>query len=157
AWANLPASDPDPRALGLSARHLAYVIYTSGSSGTPKGVMVEHRGLANLGLAQIKLFGVCSNSRIMQFSSFGFDASASELVMAVGSGAALHLPADERRQAGNKLSDYLRNEAITHVTLPPALLQGSQDLECLASQVLILAGELPNAELIRRLPAASIV
>ncbi|MFP4897651.1 AMP-binding protein, partial [Paraburkholderia sp. EG304] len=44
AWANLPASDPDPRALGLSSRHLAYVIYTSGSSGTPKGVMVEHRG-----------------------------------------------------------------------------------------------------------------
>ncbi|MFP4897499.1 AMP-binding protein, partial [Paraburkholderia sp. EG304] len=151
------ASDPDPRALGLSSRHLAYVIYTSGSSGTPKGVMVEHRGLANLALAQIKLFGVCSNSRIMQFSSFGFDASAWELVMAFGSGAALHLPADERRQAGNKLSDYLRNEAITHATLPPALLQGSQDLECLASQVLILAGELPNAELIRRLPAASIV
>ncbi|MEX3969101.1 AMP-binding protein, partial [Paraburkholderia sp. EG286B] len=75
-------SDPDPRTLGLSARHLAYVIYTSGSSGTPKGVMVEHRGLVNLGLAQIKLFGVSSNSRVVQFSSFGFDASAWELVMA---------------------------------------------------------------------------
>ncbi|RWC20181.1 MAG: hypothetical protein EOS27_33525, partial [Mesorhizobium sp.] len=31
AWAELPACDPDPRALGLTARHLAYVIYTSGS------------------------------------------------------------------------------------------------------------------------------
>ncbi|WP_213291215.1 AMP-binding protein, partial [Bradyrhizobium sp. sGM-13] len=29
AWAELPASDPDPRALGLTSRHLAYVIYTS--------------------------------------------------------------------------------------------------------------------------------
>ncbi|MGL3111189.1 AMP-binding protein [Bradyrhizobium sp. BR 1432] len=38
AWASLPASDPDPRALGLTSRHLAYVIYTSGSTGTPKGV-----------------------------------------------------------------------------------------------------------------------
>ncbi|MCK1473579.1 AMP-binding protein, partial [Bradyrhizobium sp. 197] len=35
AWAKLPASDPDPRALGLTSRHLAYVIYTSGSTGTP--------------------------------------------------------------------------------------------------------------------------
>ncbi|MCK1708171.1 condensation domain-containing protein, partial [Bradyrhizobium sp. 143] len=43
AWAKLPASDPDPRALGLTSRHLAYVIYTSGSTGTPKGVMIEHR------------------------------------------------------------------------------------------------------------------
>ncbi|WP_157083380.1 condensation domain-containing protein, partial [Bradyrhizobium manausense] len=35
AWASLPESDPDPRALGLTSRHLAYVIYTSGSTGTP--------------------------------------------------------------------------------------------------------------------------
>nr|WP_208758116.1 non-ribosomal peptide synthetase [Bradyrhizobium zhanjiangense] len=156
-WANLPASDPDPRALGLTSRHLAYVIYTSGSTGTPKGVMVEHRGLVNLSLAQIGLFGVCCNSRVVQFASFGFDASASELVMAFGSGAALHLPADELRQASNKLSDYLRSEAITHATLPPALLQGSQNLEGLGSQVLILAGELPKAELIRSLAPASII
>ncbi|MFQ3459756.1 amino acid adenylation domain-containing protein, partial [Bradyrhizobium sp. UFLA01-814] len=156
-WANLPASDPDPRALGLTSRHLAYVIYTSGSTGTPKGVMVEHRGLVNLSLAQIRLFGVCCNSRVVQFASLGFDASASELVMAFGSGATLHLPADELRQASNKLSDYLRSEAITHATLPPALLQGSQKLEGLGSQVLILAGELPKAELIRSLAPASII
>ncbi|MCA1379141.1 AMP-binding protein, partial [Bradyrhizobium sp. IC4060] len=80
-----------------------------------------------------------------------------ELVMAFGSGAALHLPADELRQASNKLSDYLRSEAITHATLPPALLQGSQKLEGLGSQVLILAGELPKAELIRSLAPASII
>ncbi|WP_456639423.1 non-ribosomal peptide synthase/polyketide synthase [Bradyrhizobium sp. USDA 10063] len=157
AWAELPAANPDPRAIGLTSRHLAYVIYTSGSSGTPKGVMVEHRGLVNLGLAQIVLFGACSNSRVVQFASFGFDASASELVMAFGSGAALHLPAGEIRQSTKELSDYLRNEAITHATLPPALLQGGQHLEYLASQLLVLAGELPKAELIRALPAASIV
>ncbi|MER9096184.1 condensation domain-containing protein, partial [Mesorhizobium sp. M0700] len=157
AWAELPACDPEPRALGLTSRHLAYVIYTSGSTGTPKGVMVEHHNLVNLGLAQIGLFGVCSNSRVVQFASFGFDASAWELVMAFGSGAALHLPADELRQASNKLSDYLRSEAITHATLPPALLQASRDPGCLASQVLILAGELPKAELVRSLTSASIV
>ncbi|MET4538222.1 amino acid adenylation domain-containing protein, partial [Bradyrhizobium sp. JR1.7] len=157
AWANLPESNPDPRALGLTSRHLAYVIYTSGSTGTPKGVMVEHRGLVNLGLAQIGLFGVCSNSRVVQFASVGFDASAWEIVMAFGSGAVLHLPADELRQASTKLSDYLRSEAITHATLPSALLQEIRNVKYLALQALILAGELPKAELIRRLPAASIV
>ncbi|MDE3820834.1 AMP-binding protein [Sinorhizobium meliloti] len=48
AWADQSADDPDPHALGLTARNLAYVIYTSGSTGTPKGVMVEHRNTVNL-------------------------------------------------------------------------------------------------------------
>ncbi|MHC2332177.1 non-ribosomal peptide synthetase [Bradyrhizobium sp. USDA 4454] len=157
AWGDRPDSDPDPRALGLTSSHLAYVIYTSGSTGTPKGVMIQHRGLVNLLLAQVGLFRASSKSRVVQFASIGFDASAWELVMAFGSGAALHLPADEIRQASNKLSDYLRSEAITHATLPPALLPASKNLGCLASQVLILAGELPKAELIRSLAPASIV
>src|SRR5206468_10746063 len=56
-----------------------------------------------------------------------------------------------------KLSDYLRSEDITHATLPPAMLQASKNLECLTSQVLILAGEMPKAELIQSLAPASIV
>ncbi|MHC2320244.1 amino acid adenylation domain-containing protein [Bradyrhizobium diazoefficiens] len=157
AWAERPASNPDRHTLGLTSGHLAYVIYTSGSTGTPKGVMVQHRGLVNLLSAQVGLFGASSNSRVVQFASIAFDASAWELLMAFGSGAALHLPAEEIRQARNKLSDYLRSEAITHATLPPALLQTSKDPERLAAQVLILAGELPKPELIRSLAPASMV
>ncbi|RWA45743.1 hypothetical protein AU476_00770 [Cupriavidus sp. UYMSc13B] len=55
-WAGQPASDPDPRALGLGPRHLAYVIYTSGSTGTPKGVMVEHQSLVNLVAWHVQTF-----------------------------------------------------------------------------------------------------
>ncbi|UWU82886.1 amino acid adenylation domain-containing protein [Bradyrhizobium yuanmingense] len=156
-WAERPASNPDRRTLGLTAGHLAYVIYTSGSTGSPKGVMVQHQGLVNLLSAQVGHFGASSNSRVVQFASIAFDASAWELLMAFGSGASLHLPAEEIRQASDKLLDYLQSEAITHATLPPALLQTSKDLEDLTPQVLILAGELPKPELIRSLTPASIV
>jgi amino acid adenylation domain-containing protein len=151
--ATLPAlPDTNPSVAGLTARHLAYVIYTSGSTGMPKGVMVEHRGVVNLALAQIACFGVQPASRMLQFASFSFDASASEIWMAFGSGAALYLPPEAARQDRHALWDYLASHAITHATLPPALLQHGADLPSFdLSLTLILAGEAPSATLVRDL------
>ncbi|MCF7697599.1 amino acid adenylation domain-containing protein, partial [Mycetohabitans sp. B2] len=155
----LPAlPDTNPSVAGLTARHLAYVIYTSGSTGTPKGVMVEHRGVVNLALAQIACFGVQPTSRILQFASFSFDASASEIWMAFGSGAVLYLPLEAARQDRHALWDYLASHAITHATLPPALLQHGADLSSFGlSLTLILAGEAPSATLVRNLVDQSTV
>ena len=53
-----PSSNPDPKAIGLTSQHLAYIIYTSGSTGQPKGVMIEHRSVVNLAIAQSVAFEV---------------------------------------------------------------------------------------------------
>ncbi|WP_448042759.1 amino acid adenylation domain-containing protein [Bradyrhizobium liaoningense] len=147
-------SDPSGLVKGLTSRSLAYIIYTSGSTGRPKGVMVEHRGLVNLALAQRALFEVNSHARVVQFASFSFDASIWEVVMALCSGAALFVAGSREHQDASELLDYLADNAITHATLPPAMLHGRTDLDRLASlRVLVLAGELPKAELIKGLPA----
>ncbi|TGN90761.1 amino acid adenylation domain-containing protein [Bradyrhizobium yuanmingense] len=153
ADAGLATSDPSVLLEGLTARSLAYIIYTSGSTGRPKGVMVEHRGLVNLALAQRALFEVSSHSRVVQFASFSFDASIWEIVMALCSGAELFLAGTREHQDTAALFGYLADNAITHATLPPAMLQGRTDLQRLASlRVLVLAGELPRAELVKGLP-----
>ncbi|KRR27580.1 non-ribosomal peptide synthetase [Bradyrhizobium retamae] len=153
AIAALTASDPGDLVTGLTSRHLAYIIYTSGSTGRPKGVMVEHRGLVNLARAQRALFDVSQRSRVMQFASLSFDASTWEIVMALCSGAELFLVGPRQHRNASELLDFLSDNAITHATLPPAMLQGRDDLDRLASlQVLVLAGELPKAELINDLP-----
>jgi len=152
-WAGLSDDAPDVLAAGLTSRHLAYVIYTSGSTGRPKGVMIEHRGLVNLALAQAALFNVGPHSRIVQFASFSFDASVWDIVMALCSGAELHLLGDREHRDTSGLLDFLSEHQVTHATLPPAVLQGRLDLARLAGlQVLVLAGELPRAELIEALP-----
>ncbi|WP_316169155.1 non-ribosomal peptide synthetase [Bradyrhizobium sp. SZCCHNS2017] len=153
AWRELPDVTPDVADLRLTPRHLAYVIYTSGSTGKPKGVMIEHRGLVNLALAQIALFETTERSRIVQFASLSFDASVWDIVMALCSGAELHLLGDDEHRDASALLEYLAAHRITHATLPPALLQGRADLARLAElEVLVLAGELPRTELIASLP-----
>ncbi|WP_253259948.1 AMP-binding protein, partial [Subtercola boreus] len=130
------------------------MIYTSGSTGTPKGVMIEHQGVVNLAQAQIQLFDVESHSRVMQFASFSFDACISEVVMALFSGAALYIPELPVRVNFVQLKKYIVDQAISHVTLPPALILGQPDLGELAGvQTLVLAGEASTAPLMQALPA----
>ncbi|MCG1048369.1 amino acid adenylation domain-containing protein, partial [Mycetohabitans sp. B6] len=155
----LPAqAETNPVVPDLTSRHLAYVIYTSGSTGTPKGVMVEHRGVVNLAQAQIACFDVHATSRIVQFASFSFDASVFEIFMALGCGASLHLPSDGVRYDRYRLWQYLTECGITHVTLPPALLQEGRDLPRLNQPLTaILAGEAPSVALFHNLMNQGVV
>jgi len=79
---------------------LAYVIYTSGTTGKPKGVMVEHRNVANLVFVQRDQVEINSKSKMLQFASLVFDASVWEIFSTLLSGAALCiLPSGIRQDA----------------------------------------------------------
>jgi len=127
---------------------LACVIYTSGSTAEPKGVLVSHSGLCNLALAQIDAFGITATSRVLQFASLNFDASASELFTALLSGATLCL-ADTHQLLAN-LGGLLFDQRISVATLPPAVLKllDHQSLPNLAT--LVVAGDVCPPELARR-------
>ncbi|MFN6487003.1 MULTISPECIES: non-ribosomal peptide synthetase [unclassified Nostoc] len=133
---------------GVAPANLAYVIYTSGSTGTPKGVLIQHQGVCNLIQAQIKLFNVQQNSRILQFASFSFDASVWEIFLALCSGASLYIGTQDSLRPGTDLMQFLREQSITQVTLPPTALAALPIAELPNLQTLIVAGEACNPKLI---------
>ncbi|MBW4576031.1 MAG: amino acid adenylation domain-containing protein [Aphanothece sp. CMT-3BRIN-NPC111] len=131
------------------ADNLAYIIYTSGSTGKPKGVQIEHRGLYNLAEAQIDTFNLQPSDRVLQFASLSFDASIFEIVMALGTGATLYLAKKEFLLPGQALIQLLRDRAITHVTLPPAVLAVLPKEELPALQTIIAAGEFCSQDIVK--------
>ena len=137
------------RTARLLSRHPAYVIYTSGSTGTPKGVVVTHIGVPSLVAAQVESLNLTGDSRILQFASLNFDASLSELIMALSTGAALVLLCQKER-SGPALREELIARRTTHATLPPAVLATLEGGNDLSLRGLIVAGEVCSGELIAR-------
>ncbi|MEU8626066.1 amino acid adenylation domain-containing protein [Streptomyces sp. NPDC048669] len=100
----------------------AYVIYTSGSTGRPKGVIVPHEGISSLVATAVDRMNLRRDSRVLQFASTGFDVFVFELSMALCHGGRLVLITDEARVAGPELTDFLADQRITHMILPPSLV-----------------------------------
>nr|QEO75073.1 condensation domain-containing protein [uncultured bacterium] len=144
------AQDSDSPLPAGDARNAAYVIYTSGSTGKPKGVVVSHVGLSSLATTQIEGFGVGPGSRVLQFASIGFDASVSEICMALLSGATLVVPTADERVPGAPLTRFLNERRITHATIPPAALAVLDVAEVPADLAVIVAGEATSPDLVAR-------
>jgi amino acid adenylation domain-containing protein len=146
--ARLEAQPSQNLASGASADNLAYVIYTSGSTGQPKGVLVQHRGVCNLALAQAQVFGVSAESRVLQFASISFDAVVSEIFKTLLSGATLCLARAESLMPVEPLLQVLRQQSISMVTLPPSVLAVLPAEELPALRTVISAGEACTGELV---------
>ncbi|EFH88919.1 non-ribosomal peptide synthetase [Ktedonobacter racemifer] len=132
------------------AHNLAYIIYTSGSTGTPKGVLVSHQSLCNLATAQIQVFHVSPQSRVLQFASLNFDVSISEILMALLAGATLYLGSQEAILPGTVLLHFLQQNAITIATFPPAVLKALPDALLPSLQTIISAGEACSPDIVAR-------
>ncbi|MFS0519589.1 amino acid adenylation domain-containing protein [Nostoc sp. UIC 10607] len=149
-WATITQHSQENPTSYVTFDNLAYVIYTSGSTGKPKGVLLQHQGLSNLAASQIEVFNIQPINRILQFASLSFDASIFEIVMALQTGATLYLANKESLLPGQALLKLLREKAITHVTLPPAVLAVLPTESLPALQTIICAGESCTDDIVKR-------
>ena len=116
-------SNPDPQALGLTARHLAYVIYTSGSTGNAKGVMVEHASPVNFWhVLERTTHRYCTpNGNVALNAAYSFDMSLKGILQLL-SGRCVVLIPQLIRADGPALLRFLAQHRIEAFDCTPSQL-----------------------------------
>jgi amino acid adenylation domain-containing protein len=95
-----------------SGGELAYVIHTSGSTGRPKGVEIGHTALANVVRHFVDLLDVREHDRIAWLTTFAFDISALEMLMALTTGACLVAVDNDTRLDPGALSARIETATV---------------------------------------------
>ena len=126
----------------LKSKNLAYVIYTSGTTGRPKGVMIEHGSVINLIKAQQCRLGIKANSKILQYASSVFDASAWEVFSSILNGATIYLINRQSQLDPIFLHDYIKNNKIDVALIPPIMLDNISNENLATFSTLVTGGDL---------------
>ncbi len=148
--------DGDWSGVEVPEQALAYVIYTSGSTGRPKGVGVSHASLVPMLRWSRETFGLKPGTRVLQSLSYAFDFGLWEILTAVVSGAALHVPPTAETGDAEAFARRAAAEGIDVVHATPSFFRAVAEtgarLEGL--RVLHLGGEALSRTGVERLAAA---
>jgi len=102
---------------------LAYVIYTSGTTGQPKGVMIEHKGVVNLGYDLTKRYTLNKGETVLLLTNYVFDPFIEQIIVALFNGYTVAVVPDRLWENKNDFYQYLNNNKVTHLEATPTFLR----------------------------------
>jgi len=106
----------------IHAAEASFILHTSGSTGEPKGVVQTHQCLINLIRWNAQSFSLSEKEVILQLSSFGFDASLHEVLLAMALGAQLvEIPLEHRLDI-QQIRACISTNKVTLAWIPARLL-----------------------------------
>jgi amino acid adenylation domain-containing protein len=112
----------EPERVGLCPGDPAYLMFTSGSTGRPKGVLQTHRGVVGHMTTFAHSLGLERADRLLQLSSFAFDASIMDMFACWLTGATLCV-ADPRADEPKSIADFVCSQSVSVLHCAPSLFR----------------------------------
>ncbi|KAJ1914849.1 hypothetical protein IWQ60_008652, partial [Tieghemiomyces parasiticus] len=131
---SLRSSDPtaDTQEVTVTPTSLAYIIYTSGTTGTPKGVMHEHRAVAQYIQGFLGAIRITADDVTPTLLTPTFDIATSEIWLTLSVGGCLLITQDDHKVA---------LQQATRAAITPSLLSVFEPRDFPHLLSVILGGE----------------
>ncbi|KAL7621640.1 hypothetical protein AAE478_008967 [Parahypoxylon ruwenzoriense] len=124
---------------GARPSSAAAVLFTSGTTGTPKGILLDHRSLSTTAQYLGRDFKVGTRTRVFQFASYLFDVSIHETFMVLLYGGCLCIPSESDKE--NNTSGSLVKLRANWACLSPSVARAIPTDGVDTLQTLVFAGE----------------
>ncbi|MCY1010191.1 amino acid adenylation domain-containing protein [Nannocystis pusilla] len=107
----------------VDARALAYVLYTSGTTGQPRGIQIEHAGVANMLAAMQHQYALGPEDRVLFQTSITFDVSVQEIFWPLSVGAAVVVAPGHQLKGAREVAALIDRHAVTLAQFVPVTLE----------------------------------
>lgn len=116
ARSEIENESPEFRGSETCSEDLSYLVYTSGSTGSPKGVLVNHRALKNVLFSVRETLEIDEHDVFVGVASSAFDISLADFFLPLISGSKLVLASRSEQRDPHALQQLLRDATVMSAT-----------------------------------------
>jgi amino acid adenylation domain-containing protein len=125
----------------------AFIVFTSGTTGTPKGIVLEHRAVCTSARAHGQLLKVTPTSRVLQFAAHVFDVMVSDIFTTLIHGGCVCIPSEHDRL--NNLVGAINSLNATQAYLTTTVASQLHPDQVPGLEVLSVGGERVTEHVVR--------